>query len=273
MNFLDIRTIYFVVGFLNFLMPMITWVSMTSDRSRPTHLWCIGGLGFGFGGVLIAIRGAIPDWISFTVANIFILSSLLMRSHALRIELSLPRRHLTMVGLLIVYILVFEYIRLILENDLLRLQWGLLNLFMGSYYLAQLAWRISIQERSANARWIAIVYFLVSIGFLVRCIDMTFGNAPPDILINTSAGLKSMFMLLISSVVEHIGFIGMSLEKSIQQKIQLAATQARQQENRLLSEQIAQLDRPRSLGEMSASLGHELNQPLTAILTNAQVLR
>lgn len=35
--------------------------------------------------------------------------------------------------------------------------------------------------------------------------------------------------------------------------------------------QIAHLDRQRSLGLMSASLGHELKQPLTAILTNAQV--
>lgn len=34
---------------------------------------------------------------------------------------------------------------------------------------------------------------------------------------------------------------------------------------------LAQMDRQRSLGEMSAVLSHELNQPLTAILTNAQV--
>jgi C4-dicarboxylate-specific signal transduction histidine kinase len=35
----------------------------------------------------------------------------------------------------------------------------------------------------------------------------------------------------------------------------------------------AQLERQRSLGLLSASLGHELKQPLTAILTNAQVAR
>ena len=44
-------------------------------------------------------------------------------------------------------------------------------------------------------------------------------------------------------------------------------------EGRRLSDQIVQLDRQRSLGQMSASLGHELNQPLTAILTNAQVMQ
>ena len=40
-----------------------------------------------------------------------------------------------------------------------------------------------------------------------------------------------------------------------------------------LGKQIAHLDRQRSLGELSASLGHELNQPLTAILTNTQVAK
>ena len=37
------------------------------------------------------------------------------------------------------------------------------------------------------------------------------------------------------------------------------------------SQYIAHLDRQRSLGAMAASLGHELNQPLTAIMTNTQV--
>jgi signal transduction histidine kinase len=36
---------------------------------------------------------------------------------------------------------------------------------------------------------------------------------------------------------------------------------------------IAQLDRQRSLGALSASLGHEINQPLTVILANAQIAK
>ncbi len=43
------------------------------------------------------------------------------------------------------------------------------------------------------------------------------------------------------------------------------------QERSRQSQFIAHLDRQRSLGAMAASLGHELNQPLTAIMTNAQV--
>lgn len=41
----------------------------------------------------------------------------------------------------------------------------------------------------------------------------------------------------------------------------------------VMAEKIAALDRQRSLGQMSATLGHEINQPLTAIQTSAQALQ
>jgi C4-dicarboxylate-specific signal transduction histidine kinase len=48
---------------------------------------------------------------------------------------------------------------------------------------------------------------------------------------------------------------------------------AQEEARRLLGNQLAHLDRQRSMENMSASLGHELSQPLTAILTNAQVAK
>lgn len=72
-------------------------------------------------------------------------------------------------------------------------------------------------------------------------------------------------------MIGHFGYVGLALDRSRQREVDAAAKVARQEENRHLGEQIAQLDRQRSLGEMSASLGHELNQPLTAILTNTQI--
>jgi C4-dicarboxylate-specific signal transduction histidine kinase len=40
-----------------------------------------------------------------------------------------------------------------------------------------------------------------------------------------------------------------------------------------LAQHLFHIDRQRAIGHMSAALGHELNQPLTAILSNAQVLQ
>src|SRR5207249_1023031 len=44
-----------------------------------------------------------------------------------------------------------------------------------------------------------------------------------------------------------------------------------QEEARRLQQELSHLARVSTMGELSASLAHELNQPLTAILTNAQV--
>jgi len=73
------------------------------------------------------------------------------------------------------------------------------------------------------------------------------------------------------SVVTDYCYMGLALERSMRREIKAAAHQAREEEGRRMGLQVAQLDRQRSLGELSATLGHELNQPLTAILTNAQV--
>jgi C4-dicarboxylate-specific signal transduction histidine kinase len=67
--------------------------------------------------------------------------------------------------------------------------------------------------------------------------------------------------------------VGRHANHMARRELKTAADRARFEERRHLSEQIAQLDRQRSLGELSASLGHELIQPLTAILTNAQVVQ
>jgi len=79
--------------------------------------------------------------------------------------------------------------------------------------------------------------------------------------------------LLLSAIVGHFGYVGLALDRAMRRELASADERARDEESRRLGSQIAQLDRQRSLGELSASLGHELNQPLTAILTNAQVAK
>ncbi len=74
-------------------------------------------------------------------------------------------------------------------------------------------------------------------------------------------------------MIGHFGYVGLVMDRSRRRELKAAAALARDEERRRLGEQIAQLDRQRSLGELSASLGHELNEPLTAILTNAQAAK
>jgi C4-dicarboxylate-specific signal transduction histidine kinase len=74
-----------------------------------------------------------------------------------------------------------------------------------------------------------------------------------------------IFLGVVTAIVGNIGFLGMFIERMNRQALESAKVQARQEEATRLSEQIAQLDRRRSVGEIAASLAHELSQPLTNI--------
>ncbi len=61
-----------------------------------------------------------------------------------------------------------------------------------------------------------------------------------------------------------------SYEQDKQLAAQNEALQRQQQENRLLREELAHVLRIATMGELTAALAHEINQPLTAIRSNAQ---
>ena len=81
-------------------------------------------------------------------------------------------------------------------------------------------------------------------------------------------------------VVSAVGLIGaqaalivtLLVQRQRRREAQAAQRQAEAAAQRHLS-QIAHLDRVASMGQLATSLAHEVNQPLTAILTNAQVAK
>jgi C4-dicarboxylate-specific signal transduction histidine kinase len=74
-------------------------------------------------------------------------------------------------------------------------------------------------------------------------------------------------------VIGSFAFVSMFLERSAKREIEAVQQRVRQEENARLGTQIAHLDRQRALGAMSTSFAHELSQPLTAILMDAQTLK
>jgi signal transduction histidine kinase len=93
----------------------------------------------------------------------------------------------------------------------------------------------------------------------------------PNLLDETISGQFGVLSLLFSSIFGHFGYVGLALDRSMHRKLKTVAERPKDEEALRRGEQITHLDRQRSLGQLSASLGHEMNQPLTAILMNAQV--
>lgn len=266
---LDPSTAFIINGALYLLLPAITWAVLMEQRSAQVALWCGGGVMVGIGLLLVGLRGNLPDWLTFTGANTMVVASHFARIQALLLDRgkSWPSRWMLMgVGL-------FALIHYLLRDIAQRAQFSMLISFSLVCFVAWQAWCIGREEDSRSARWIAWVYGLVVCALFYRLLSVLGGSAVGNVLFD---GLSTQFLataLLLSSVIGHFGYVGMSLDRAMRRELQAAADSARDEEKRRLGEQIAQLDRQRSLGEMSASLGHELNQPLTAILTNAQVAK
>jgi signal transduction histidine kinase len=169
--------------------------------------------------------------------------------------------------------LIFEGLHFSLQNYVLRAQYfsGLsAGLF---FYLAALAWRIGRREQSRNAHWISGVYGLLATAYFFRMFYLIGSSGDVNIMTEGLTGQLIALAALLTAVMGHFGYVGLALDRSMRREIKAAVDRARDEVSHRLGEQIAQLDRQRSLGELSASFGYELNQPLTAILSNAQVAK
>lgn len=270
MTFYDIQTVYLVVGFLYVMLPATAWMVLSSQRSVAAVLWCSGGLLFSLSCFFFAIRGIGPDWLTYSGANYLLWIANILPVMALRHQLQQPRRLGFVVIGVAIAILVFEYINLVMEDRVLRFLWSLFILVGLFAYVHRLALRIGQAQRIRSATWLSAVYFIAACMIALRCLRVIFGFAPAGA---TVAGFDSMLTVmvgLLTSVLGNFAFVGTFLERASQASAQAAALRAKQEEAQRLGAQIAHLDRQRALGLMSASFAHELSQPLTAILMDAE---
>ncbi len=269
----DIRTVFLIVGLLYLLLPTITWFTLAAQRSRQIDLWCGGGLLIGAATLLISLYGRVPSWVSLYLASLLLLVAHMARIQSLRLDLGQPWPLRPMVLAVVGAMLVSGLLDVGLQMPVLRAQF---NSTLGAgliFYLAALAWRIGREEQSRNARWIAVIYAGVSMAFLMRVISLPARSGSTTVVFEGLTSNLIAITTLLASAIGHFSYIGLALDRSMRRELKAATEQARDEENRRLGALIAQLDRQRSLGELSASLGHELNQPLTAILTNSQVAK
>ena len=267
----DARTTFFIIGMFYLLLPIVSWFVLVEQRSIQVALWVSSGLLIGITATLAGLAGHVPEWVSILLPALLFLLSCFIRIQSLRMDLGIPWKWRWIALATIMLYLIYLGLHYGLQNYVLRAQFLFVVLAGLILYSAWLAWCIGRDEQSHNAKWIAWVYIFVVIAMLFRVFSLA-GSNGAVVIVNEGLSAKLLALTsLLAAVIGHFSYIGLHLDRSMRRELKVAAAQAREEENYRLGVQIAQLDRSRSLGEMSASLGHELNQPLTAILTNAQV--
>jgi signal transduction histidine kinase len=268
----DLRTAFLILGLLYLLLPAITWVVLAGQRSPQIALWCGGGLLMGMAAIFISLVNLVPLWVSIGLGGLLFTLSGFARIQSLLLDLGSPWRLRWIMLSVLLILMVLLGLHYGLEDHTPRKQFFSAVGVVQLAYLAALAWRIGHNEQSRSASWIAWAYALAAVAFLLRLLSLMDDDTATMAHEGISAQLVSMAMLL-AVVIGHLGYIGLHLDRSMRRELKAEADRVRNEERHHLGEQIAQLDRSRALGEMAASLGHELNQPLTATLTNAQVAK
>lgn len=268
----DARTGFLFTGILSLAISLALWGALWRQRGLALHLWCGGGLAAAVAALLLALRGELPEWLGTTAVSGLALLMLTLKLQAIRLELGEPGSLTAMAAPLAGALLCYQ---ILLYTDIpgLPLVFMLLVLLGMNARVVVWALRLGWRQRAVSGYGIALAFALMVAAYLVRLLSIGLGVFDAEILSRGADALVLALASLIGIILSNIAWLGLALERLLRVQIATAAAHAREEENRLLSEQIARLERQRSLGLLSASLAHELNQPLTAVLTNIQVAR
>jgi signal transduction histidine kinase len=262
---LHLPTAYFIAGILYLIMPVVVWQMLRKQHAPSNMLWCLGGLSFGLSLILLGMREKWPDELTYEVAIWLLVLGPLLRVGALRHELQRPVWVTGLLALSLVYIAVYVFFHVILVHASSRFIWSSLGAAAVLAWLGLLARDIYRRDQSISAQWIFVCYLALAAVLVIRLPGVLLGLREPTAMTQDPLSSLLIFLGVVTAIVGNIGFLGMFIERMNREALESAKVQARQEEATRLSEQIAQLDRRRSVGEIAASLAHELSQPLTNI--------
>ena len=273
MAMIHIPTVYLFLSFIYLLMPIAIWIALNNQKSKPMIWWCAGGELFAIGLLLVGLRPALPNWISYTLANGLAWFAVCMQATALILALRQRPPFQFMAIVVVVWLVVFEYFRQGLENSHLRFGWALIFYALAFTYIANLSLRISVEHGLRNARTLAVIYGVGALILCIRILRIVFGYTEPDAVAQGVDSFLLVFSGVMVSVLGSFAFVGLFVERAVKREVFATEERVRQEESARLGEQIAQLERQRTLGAMSYSFAHELSQPLTAILMDTHAIK
>jgi signal transduction histidine kinase len=262
---LHLPTAYFIAGILYLTMPVAVWLMLRKQNASSNTLWCLGGLSFGLSLILLGMRDQWPDVLTYGVAIWLLVLGPLLRVSALRHELQKSSLLTWLFVLSLAFIAVYGVFHVVLNNASLRFIWSSLGAAAAFGWLAFLAREVYRRDHTISARWIFVFYLALSVLLLLRVLSVMLGFAQPTAMTSDPLSVMLIALAVVTSIVGNIGFLGMFIERMNRDALESAKAQARKEEAARFSDQIAQLDRRRSVGEIAASLAHELSQPLTNI--------
>jgi signal transduction histidine kinase len=236
--------------------------------------WVIATLLQGLTCMATVFRQDMPLFWAYSVAiSLNATSLVLMGWGLLRINAQGSQWHkLTALGLATVLLIwALEYCRMHGSPSavllLPGLVFGLISLWTSHH--AQMHYRSTGNRFSMHMRWVMICVGLLQ---LLR-IQVAWAGWDIQSLGREAWTLVIWTAIFMLGMLRYFSYIAIRIQHNNDHQMKMVTTLAQKEALRRMSEKLARLERQQSLGVMSASFAHELNQPLATILNYAELLQ
>jgi len=269
---LDNTTMLLVVIGTFVVLPIVVWLTLSHHQNKAVQYWCAGSLMAALGLMLLVLRPHLPWWLTFHAANALLIFVFVLWAQGMRVlrraGLSDAWLAAAFVAGLCFYSALFAWAPIHVRGFGMRLLLAALAI-----WVAVESWRCARQLQAANAYPIAVAMGILSSVMVVQ-VAVTGGGALVASLLGNSWSASALAAAaLLVSFVTHFSFVGMIIELAVRRELKDRSEAMSIQHAGLLDSQLINIERQRRMMLVSGAMAHELNQPLTVALTNAQLMQ
>lgn len=235
------------------LLPIMSWLVLASHKRAEVNFWCIGGVLFGAGAILIGLRNSINPLLSYTLAISLIAIGLNLKITSLTIFLFYKKYITLNLTSIIIYIVVYEYYREYDPFPMMRFTISFSAFIVQLLVISYLFYQLKRFEKFKSVYWLFYTFAGSAVLNIIKLNLVWLGYSNPDISSVDADVILTLASAVLLAVFGNFAYVMMYLEKAIKES-----------EDSVLVH-VKQLERQRSIGIMSHSFAHELSQPLTSI--------
>lgn len=264
------QTTLILAAFVFLALPIMVGSMLKPWADRSVAWWCAGSLMAGAGLVLMGLRSWLPMTLSYHVANTCLLGCFVLWSQSLRIQLGRPWR-LRAVAL---WLLLCAGFFTVLMSSVSSSARGFgVRLALGGLALltAHEDWQLSRRVRSGNAAVIAFNYAVLGLMLAGQALLTAQSISVPNPFSNTWDASLLALTAVLTAMIAHFCYVGMMLDLAANERIEAQLAQEGARQTQWLDVALRGAERRSHTTMLSGSLAHELNQPLTVAMMNAEL--